>query len=51
MFIGYNLILNAPVVPINFILIFKELSMPFIQFASPNAGHSDDDIAIYTDDI
>lgn len=51
MFLGYNILLNVTILPINWLLISKEITMPFIQFLSPNAGHNDDDISINTDDI
>ena len=51
MFIAYNLIMNLTTIPINYGIIIKELTLPIIQFASPNAGHVDDDISINTDDI
>lgn len=49
MFIGYNLLINLSALPINFIVILKEFTMPFFQFLSPNAGHSDDDISLTAD--
>ena len=29
MYLGYNIILNIPILPINFTIIAKELSLPF----------------------
>lgn len=46
MFLGYNIILNIPILPINFKIIVKEITINFIQLMSPNAGHSNDDESI-----
>lgn len=44
--IGYNLIVHWSIVPINFSIVMKELSMEFVQMASNKAGSTDDDISL-----
>ena len=46
MYLGYNIILNLPIIPINLKIMTKEMTLPFIQFMSPNAGHKNDDESI-----
>jgi hypothetical protein len=49
--VAYNLIFDAFILPLNFILIFKELSMEFFQFLHKNAGTGNDDVSIGLIDI
>ena len=46
MYLGYNILLNISILPINFKIIVKELSLPYWQFLSPNAGHDNDSESI-----
>ena len=46
MVLSYNLILHAPIIPLNIGIAIKELSMEFIQFANDWAGTGLDDISL-----
>ena len=46
MVIAYNLILHFGILPINFVIIFKELSMEWFQFLNIDAGTDRDDISL-----
>ena len=44
--IGYNIIVNWSIVPINLGIVLKEISMEFLQMASNRAGEGDDKISL-----
>lgn len=51
MYLGYNILLNISILPINFKIITKELTLPYWQFLSPNAGHANDSESLTGYDI
>jgi len=45
LFIAYNLIIHLPILPINFVIIFKEFTMEYFQFLGV-AGSDSDDVSL-----
>ena len=43
MVLSYNLMMHLPILPINLLIVLKELSMEFMQFANNLAGTEFDD--------
>jgi hypothetical protein len=50
MILGYNIILNIPILPINFKIMIKEITIRWLQMSSPNAGQANDDESITEND-
>lgn len=46
MVLSYNLILTAPILPINFVIALKELSMEWFQFMNKTFGYRSSDVAL-----
>ena len=49
--VGYNLIFDALALPVNTVIIVKELSMEFFQMLKHNAGEESDDVSLGLMDI
>lgn len=45
-YLAYNLIFDAFLLPIDWTIVTKELSMEFFQFLKSNAGSKDDDVSL-----
>ena len=45
-FLAYNLIFDAFLLPVDWTIITKELSMEFFQMLKSNAGSDDDDVSL-----
>lgn len=50
MCLGYNIILHFTIIPINFFIIGKEISMEYFQFLRGDAGTDTDNISLRKDD-
>lgn len=49
--VGYNLIFDSLALPVNTIIIIKELTMEFFQVMKHNAGSETDDVSLGLTDI
>ena len=50
MVLGYNMVLHFTIIPINFFIIIKEISMEFFQFLRGDAGSDTDNISLTYED-